>query len=519
MASSDLGSVDAYALPDESFTEKFYDSVVDLRYGAPSEPEEEPAIMRHRSSRPASSGAAQPSTQPQQSFRVATSAMFLARASEKFKRALHPDWSGHAKVLMLDIEEGQVDVYRHLLHHLHMSGMPEPWLPEGLSELVALLVVAGKEMVETAVLSCAETLVTKVGDMSQEDATAALSVALHTETDSARGQAALAKLRQATLDRLVALLSPLQQFWSEQPEHQQRGSSLEVLLPAAGPALLPRELLEHVLASDGLRVDSEETVLATVLAWLQQRTAQLSDEEKKEHAAQLLSYVRWGLVRPSIAAAVWHASELFRAFDPQRQLLSFLLLAKQMPDLPEWWPSLRRGSRKWWQPRTGGSPEAVPLGLTFHLQASHEPGLLLCSSKPIFTQGLVLALELLKPRSSLSEVRVVLRSSFEHMGRIPAATSSPSGNIAAFPVPLQWVFELERADTGERVRLQKLRTPIPMTVEVAAACNGVAKDIASLDRLGQDFVGQQITAESLLGPHSPFRHGGELVVHGSITFL
>ena len=48
-----------------------------------------------------------------------------------FRRALHPDWSGSAKVLVLDIEEGQVEVYRYLLHNLHMAGTLKPWLPEG----------------------------------------------------------------------------------------------------------------------------------------------------------------------------------------------------------------------------------------------------------------------------------------------------------------------------------------------------------------------------------------------------
>ena len=79
--------------------------------------------------------------------------------------------------------------------------------------------------------------------MSQKEATAALSAGLHTETDNEKGQAALANFRQAALDRLVALLSPLQQFSTDQPAQPQHGSSSEV----PGPALLPREILKASL--------------------------------------------------------------------------------------------------------------------------------------------------------------------------------------------------------------------------------------------------------------------------------
>ncbi|GAB4813060.1 hypothetical protein N2152v2_000106 [Parachlorella kessleri] len=324
--------VDAYSLPAENFAA----NVVELRY-AGQDSDAEPAAKRQRAEQqPSSDTAAGTATQPaQRCLKVAASAMLLARASEKFKRALDPDWSGTTKVLVLDIEEGQLEVYSHLLHNLHMPATPKPWLPGGLYELVALLEVADKEMAASTLLGCAKALLDKAEGLSQDDAEAVLCCGLHTATDDEEGSAALAALREATLTRLLVLLSPL-----------------------------------LVLGSTRLKADSEETVLAVVLAWLQHNTDQVSEEERKVRAVQLLGHVRWGLVRPYIAAIAWQCSDLLRAFDPHRQLLCCLLLARQMPDQPGWWTDLKtQHPRNWWQARSS-SPGASAATFTFHLEVS-----------------------------------------------------------------------------------------------------------------------------------------------------
>ena len=107
-----------------------------------------------------------------------------------------------------------------------------------------------------------------------------------------------------------------------------------------------------------------------MLAWLEHNTAQLSEEERREHAAQLLGHVRWGLVRPCIAAAAWHHSALVRSFDPQRELLTFLLLSHHIPDQQKWWNKLKEEHpRSWWRQRSGGTA-GQPCDVTFRLEVS-----------------------------------------------------------------------------------------------------------------------------------------------------
>ena len=84
----------------------------------------------------------------------------------------------------------------------------------------------------------------QAADLSQDEATKALTAGLHSETDDEEGQAALATLRQSALDRLVALLSPLEQFWTSLLPPATKHVSGKHLLPLTGPVLLPREVLE-----------------------------------------------------------------------------------------------------------------------------------------------------------------------------------------------------------------------------------------------------------------------------------
>ena len=156
-------------------------------------------------------------------------------------------------------------------------------------------------------------------------------------------------------------------------------------------------------------------------------------------------------------------------------------------------------------------------------QPSSEPGRLVAFSKPLFKHGVTLTLQLVKGEADVAALTVRVQASFAHLGSTPRGTSAEEyapGSLvpSTFPLVMKCRMELKRSDGGQGVRLLKV-DPFAMRMVGLGPCQGAGHYCTSLTKLGNDGQGQPFTHESLIGPHSPFMHGSELVVHASISFL